>query len=179
MARSLQWSNLTKLGKSRVIQSSYVWLIVLPAIAKILEPMRLLGEDSTFEVFGAAVELHVGLPFSWKIFYVSAVFLSIASLTYQFFCPAITKDLDGNLSRVSEVKLGTLMEYASRMRLSERTRPLIPGGPPSAVAVWGEAEKANGAARWICAIAYVIGLALITWVILQNLVYVVPLIFAG
>ena len=131
--RTSEWSNLTKLGKSRIIQSSYVWLLIVPAVTKALAPLEMLGQNQTFEVLGTTLTLHVGLPFSWKVFYVSAVFLAGSSLLYQMFCPRLIKDLEGNSHLAEGVSLEAGERYAALMGLRapcassrSRSRPDTP-----------------------------------------------------
>ena len=172
VAHSFEWSNLTKLGKNRIIQSSYVWLIVVPAVAKALEPLNMLGQDQTFDVFGTTLTLHVGLPFSWKVFYVSALFLSGSSLLYQIFCPRLIKDLDGKRHATGDVGAPALARYAEMMGMD-------PGGAVrNTTAVWDFGEKRSTLVRVLCGVGYLIGLTLIAWVVGQGVLSVFPLIFS-
>ncbi len=86
------WSALNKLGKSKLISSSYFWIFFVPLVAKLFSnienPISLL-------IFDATIVLNLTPPFSWNIFYFSSVFFSAASLIYIFWCPKIVSDFDG------------------------------------------------------------------------------------
>lgn len=78
------WLRLSRLGKLRMVRSMYVWFIVVPIAARILEP---LPAEVRFTIFEAEVVLGFDLPFSWKVFFFSSACLAIASALYSFYCP--------------------------------------------------------------------------------------------
>ena len=79
-----KWSSFKSLGSSRIIKSSYLWLFLVPAIAKSLETLE---DTVTFTVFGASININMSLPFSWTMFYFSAIFFAAASILFNVFCP--------------------------------------------------------------------------------------------
>lgn len=85
------WSEMKALGRSHVIQSSYFWLFFVPLAAK---AMAATPELVAIEVFGSSVPIKVALPFSWKLFYVSAICFSAGSLIFQMACPKAIKKYD-------------------------------------------------------------------------------------
>lgn len=79
------WIGLSRLGQNKILKTSYAWIVLVPIAAKLLSAMP--------EViwFGDLI-ISVGLPFSWKAFYFSAVFFGIATALYSIRCPALIKD---------------------------------------------------------------------------------------
>lgn len=85
------WSAIKYLGRSKVIQSSYFWLFFVPVVAKLLSSAPDLVPITLGTV---AIPVKMALPFSWKLFYLSAVFFSVASLLYEVSCPKGIKKYD-------------------------------------------------------------------------------------
>lgn len=85
---SLRWTLLRKVGTNRVLRTSYSWLLFVPLAAKALANVKRQVELTIFDdIFHLTIEL----PFSWQIFYYSAIFFSIAGIIYSWCCPAIVK----------------------------------------------------------------------------------------
>ncbi len=75
MKNFFKWSSTRELGNSRILKSSYYWVIFVPIISKIINHYN----------------LNFDLPFSWKIFYFSSIFVTLGNLFYSLFCPFIIK----------------------------------------------------------------------------------------
>ena len=86
-----KWSSLNRFGKSRLLRSSYVWLLVVPMLAKFLAT---IGPEIEIPLWESTITITIGLPFSWKMFYFSAVGFSLASLLYSTGCPYIIRDYE-------------------------------------------------------------------------------------
>ena len=148
-------------------------------MARVLQPLNVLGQDQSFEVFGTTLTIHVGLPFSWKIFYVSAVFLAASSLLYQVFCPRLIKDLDGNRQAIGGVDLNTIQRYIELMRLGEQElQEAQSQGVNQGGRAWDIGEGRRPGARLLCGFGYMVGLGLIAWIVGQGVVSVFPLLFS-
>ena len=78
------WSAFKSLGSSKVIKSSYWWLFLVPVLAKIMESA---GDTFELTLFDSTFILTLSLPFSWALFYFSAVSFSLASIIYLTMCP--------------------------------------------------------------------------------------------
>jgi hypothetical protein len=78
------WNSFKALGRSKIIRTSYWWLFLVPLLAKLLEAT---GDELTLNIFDAELTITLNLPFSWVLFYFSAVSFSIASLIYITRCP--------------------------------------------------------------------------------------------
>ena len=85
-----RWSALRQTGESKILRTSYFWLFAVPLLAKLLaftEP-HIVQLPKGFQI-------HLGLPFSWKFFYFSAVAFSLGSLLYSLGCPRIVRNYKG------------------------------------------------------------------------------------
>jgi len=85
------WSNLNRYGKSKILRTSYIWLIFIPLFAKIIYQ---IDKHIPINLFGAQLTFNLELPFSWKLFFASSVFFSIAGFLYELFCPEIVRDYE-------------------------------------------------------------------------------------
>jgi hypothetical protein len=88
---SIKWTTLNRLGRSGALRSSYLWLILVPIAARILEKAP---DTVELSLFGSTATFTLLLPFSWKIFYLSAIFFTAASLAYSIKCPIIVREFD-------------------------------------------------------------------------------------
>jgi hypothetical protein len=79
-----RWSVLSRFGKSPVLRSSYIWFFFVPIVAK--------ATEWTVPFRGSQYRLNWSLPFTWEVFYFSAVAFALASAIYDFFCPALIQD---------------------------------------------------------------------------------------
>jgi hypothetical protein len=78
------WPALHSLSESKLVKSSYVWLVVVPLMAKVIHAMN-------YKITLFANEIPLSLPFSPRIFYFAAVAFALANITYYLFCPAAVK----------------------------------------------------------------------------------------
>lgn len=83
------WQGLRRLGRSRTLQSSYIWLLVVPITAKTLEHVP---SEVHVPVFGADVRLSIALPFSWVMLFACALLLTAANIVFRAFCPGLVRD---------------------------------------------------------------------------------------
>ncbi|SFV89966.1 hypothetical protein MNB_SV-4-812 [hydrothermal vent metagenome] len=76
------WPTLSNIGNNKIVISSYIWIVIIPILAKFIEQVTLEYKDFVF-----ALEL----PFSWKLLYLSALFFALATSLYLYFCPNLIK----------------------------------------------------------------------------------------
>jgi hypothetical protein len=81
-----KWSELRRMGTSRVFQSSYLWLVIVPLAAK------------TIQRFDLGVEL----PFSWRMFFLSALTTSVANVLYVWKAPAFVRRFENYAQYLAE-----------------------------------------------------------------------------
>ena len=86
------WSNLRAIANSKIVNSSAIWLIVVPLGAKVLEGVN---DVVTFKVFSQSISLNTSLPFSWQLLFFAAIFFTIAGIMYAVFCPELVKQYPG------------------------------------------------------------------------------------
>jgi hypothetical protein len=83
------WQQLSSLGQSKLVKSSYFWLIAIPVVAKILEQVN---PEAQLTIFGQVFHFNLTLPFSWKVFYFSSLFFAAGTIIYQLLCPKLIKE---------------------------------------------------------------------------------------
>ena len=165
-----KWDTLNALGKSRVLRSSYLWLIVVPIAAKALSsvenPIVLTG-------LGEGLVLSLTLPFSWKLFYFSSVSISVAGLIYSFRCPEIIRKFKSFGQYMSEVGGGTyLANYVGRPKLSDTVDKNDRILSQFFWEIYAGENKKRVWWRFICMSFYLAGLLLVTIVMIQNFIFV-------
>ena len=84
----IEWSDLRRFGTSAVLKSSYFWLASIPIAAKLLLQLK---QPFVFTFLGKEHTVFLHLPFSWYLFYFSAVAFATASALFGFYCPRIIK----------------------------------------------------------------------------------------
>lgn len=84
-----KWSNIKVLGENKMINKSYVYLFLVPALAKIFEKVN---SPLNLKMFGEEFEIVFELPFTWQVFFFSALFFTIGAIIYTFCAPSIVKD---------------------------------------------------------------------------------------
>jgi hypothetical protein len=67
----------------------YIWLLVVPTASKLLFN---IGEAAKIVVFLHPFTVNLTLPFSWKVFYLAAIFFTFATLLFKFRCPKLIRD---------------------------------------------------------------------------------------
>lgn len=85
----LKWSSLKKMQEQRIVQSTYIWLFILPIAAKLLEQ---IDSEVKLHLADSIIKFNFELPFSWKLFFISALLFTVANILYIVFCPLIIKE---------------------------------------------------------------------------------------
>lgn len=187
----LRWSVLRDFGSSRVLRTSYFWLLFVPVMAKALLNIK---QRLSFTVFGESMEVSLGLPFSWKIFYFSAVCFSIAGVIYSWRCHVLVKRYASFTEFIQEGRgVSHLRSYAATLPnvpsavqhlLSRHEMPLddnpsdreIARDRALADAFWMLRNAANHSDRVglaVCFTFYALGFILLGVLLIQNFLYVV------
>jgi hypothetical protein len=86
----VNWLTLRELGNHRVVRSSYIWLIIVPLCARAFDTANAKQEVN---LFGTTIPINFHLPFSWKVFYFSAVAIAVGRTIFAVRCTSIVKDL--------------------------------------------------------------------------------------
>lgn len=181
---ALPWSRLRWFGSSRVIQTSYLWLFAVPALAKLLEALE---SPVVMEALGPGWVLTLELPFSWKVFYFSALAFAVGTITYHLRCPRLIRDHSdlGDFGRQGK-SLAELWHYAAEVGVeADRDPRVYPNAPKERWEIdqdrlrerfwkiWNISDDSRPLARGVANVCYAIGLSLAVIVVIQNLVFVV------
>jgi hypothetical protein len=79
----------------------YVWIFIVPVTAKVLSGTNDLARITVFDY---SFELHLALPFSWQLFYFSALFFALATVIYRLRCPKFIQEYSSYSSFTAEGK---------------------------------------------------------------------------
>ena len=205
LALLIPWSALGRLASVRVVSSMYIWLFVVPLIAKALSGSSAYAQ---LTIFGHPFTMNLRLPFSWQIFYFSAIAFSLANLLFYFRCPRIVKDHTSAAEfRGMGKGWGQLLDYrddarypeqdfkklhdlvkekkclaeADRARIDPRGRFYYMHDPANRYyalfnAVYEFADHQRKPWLVSCNALYLVGFCLIGYVFLQNFLAVVKLL---
>lgn len=86
---AINWNSLSAIGSLRLVRTSYLWLMIVPLSARILSQFP---DNVTIQLFGAEFTFIFALPFSWKMFYFSALAMAAGTLVYVVKCPPLIKE---------------------------------------------------------------------------------------
>jgi hypothetical protein len=179
-----RWSTLYDMGNSRLLRTSYVWLIVVPIAAKLLVGVN---ELLTFSVYGQEFQIEPGLPFSWKAFYFSSVSFSVAGLIYSFRCEGLAKHFRTFADYENEGRGVRQLMIPARIHGDQAGGDAVDifidaaqTGEPvcrevQADAFWALRYVQDKLRPWslgTCSLFYLIGFGLLAMVLLQNFWYV-------
>jgi hypothetical protein len=181
------WSQLDKIRKIKIISSMYIWVFIVPITAKILS---MTSDMAAITIFEYTFDVNLTLPFSWKMFYFSALFFALATLIYQIRCPRLVKEYPTYSDFDVEGKPEWhLRPYAEDIGLSfdqykedhEESMYVNDGsvsqGKDFTQSVFWhlhwKADKERKPMLYCCLAAYVAGFILISLVFFQNLVWVI------
>ena len=183
MKNLASWSSLAKVQNTNTVKSMYIWLIVVPIIAKALLQVE---EAANVTVFDYSFTIELCLPFSWKVFYFAALCFSISNFIYFVRCYSIIKD-HHSFSHFHEEGKGDhqLYDYAKELeRKITINNPLIEklglGNLSSQEEFWLVFETANMgrvSERKVCAFLCMVGFLLIGIMLFQNLFTVIRMLF--
>ena len=84
----IRWTMLRDVGNSRVLRTSYFWLLFVPFAARALGGVK---ENLVLRMFSEVFHVTFDLPFNWGVFYFAAVCFSIGGIIYSLRCPEIVK----------------------------------------------------------------------------------------
>ncbi|HCH0720604.1 TPA: MFS transporter permease [Vibrio parahaemolyticus] len=83
------WRELKLIQSTKLVQSTYVWLVVVPIAVKLLNQF---GDTATIKIGGIPHTIDLVLPFSWQMFYLSALSFVIGNIVFIAFAPKISKE---------------------------------------------------------------------------------------
>lgn len=170
----MKWSSLNKLGQSRLLRSSWIWLVIVPVVSRAMASVQ---SPLDFSRFVPGLRLDLTLPFSWHRFYISALLVAIAGGIYALRCPEIVKRFETYADFEAD---GRAIDY-----LNETIRKLClyPEGTTTRDLlltsrvkifweVYSKAEVCRPGSQAACLALYFAGLVLAGSVFLQNVTFV-------
>tara|TARA_R110002167_G_scaffold110677_9_gene281511 strand:+ start:10068 stop:10691 length:624 start_codon:yes stop_codon:yes gene_type:complete len=86
LERSISWEIVRIFGNSNVVKSNYIWLFIIPFLAK--------NFDEISNYLNLDMEIAFSIP---RLFFASLCFV-FGTLVYQLRCPKLVKDHDGYAS---------------------------------------------------------------------------------
>lgn len=181
-------SDLRSIHAVKLISSMYVWIFIVPVVAQLLSKVN---DVATFTIFGYSFEVALELPFSWKVFYFSAMCFALANIIYSIRCPTLIKDHPSYSSFVSEGKPNWhLREYAEEVgiefqefkdELKANMELEVNFGEHLSDEEWNQslfwhvfwsADRKRQIAYYCSLLMYFLGFILIGYVVVQNLYWV-------
>jgi len=89
LRESFYWESLSKWPKFKIINSMYLWLFIVPVLAKF---MAEVDDKVILTVFEQKITLNLTLPFNLVAFYLAAVSFVLGNICIVLFCPRIFKE---------------------------------------------------------------------------------------
>ncbi|ASU24137.1 hypothetical protein CCZ37_16655 [Vibrio qinghaiensis] len=179
----VSWNDVNKIGQNKALSKAYLWFFLVPILAKII---ALVESPIVLTSIAEGLIFDLSLPFSWKLFYLSSVFVFLGNAMYLLWCPQIIKDYP-TFSKFETDGLGGkyLLDYAERIDCSIETAETEminnldydPVRKKEAVkAVFYtvcEREKMTKLKRkCLCLLMYILGFLCLLWIMGQNAIYV-------
>lgn len=163
----------------------YIWLFIVPILAKTLAGLE---DVASITVFDYSFNLQLSLPFSWKVFYFSALFFAAANLLLLSRCYSLIKDhksfTDFREQGKQEIQLSN---YAKEIGMSldqlnyrdDYDQAFLLEGKHLQEPFWRLYEQLDEARlgwRIGCSFLYSFGFVLMSIILYQNFVVVLRLI---
>lgn len=115
------WLVIRAFGSSRLIRTSFVWVVLVPVAARLLLPIA--GQHTLdFEWLDSPITLTITLPFRWYVFCAMAISFAIAQGTYFLQCPSRIREFK-NWSDFSSSNPGTFVLSGYVIELLSPTAP--------------------------------------------------------
>ncbi|EMN7431516.1 MFS transporter permease [Vibrio parahaemolyticus] len=185
------WAVLKSVEDVKLVKSTYVWLVVVPIAVKLLSK---LGDTVTITVAGQPLTFDLVLPFSWQLFYLSALSFVLGNVVFLCFAPSIAKEFrnygdfrsQGKLRHdISnyQAKADKRVEQLVNAALFSHKRTFTEEESPNKShnetqqekrefwAVFNERIAINKSARAVCSFFYLIGFVLFLGVMTQNIIW--------
>lgn len=188
--RLTMWSFLRSLRANRLVSSTYIWLIIVPVAAKLTSG---LGDSLSFELGGVDHHVTLSLPFSWKIFFLSALAFSIGNALFSVFSPRFIRLYSdfGHYTRIGGTAKQLEQFKDEEMRNSEYFKNRMQQLAGISGRVQNDSDKVKDLfwvlhenkdsslpiKRRCISVIYLIGFILFLWVALSNIIWAVKEIF--
>ena len=84
----INWRMLKAIADSSAVKSSFIWLLIVPLLAKALAK---INDTMQFDFFGNELLITTSLPFSWQHLFWAACWFTLANIIYHLRCPELVK----------------------------------------------------------------------------------------
>ncbi len=177
------WETLSRIQRTRHVKSMYIWLFVVPVIANLLSQV---DSAANVTIFAYQFIVPLKLPFSWKIFYFSALCFSISNFLYLVRCYSIIKDNRSYSDFEMEGKgKGQLLCYSQEVGVELGTKITESNASDLETSflketfweVFKQANLKRTPERILCGSLCAIGYLLISIVLIQNFYEVLRMAF--
>ena len=180
-----KWSTLKNVHDIKLISSMYIWIFVVPIAVKLLS---LTDDEANITIFQYSFQIPLTLPFSCSLFYFSAICFVVANVIYRFRCPSLIKDHPTYSSFVTEKKPEWHLEDYS-IEIFDESFERVKSQLEDNIAEFGNddegwkqtlfwhihwhADRARKFSSYSALALYAVGFILISYVILENLKWVI------
>ncbi len=191
------WDKLRAIQNSKIISSTYVWLFVVPLVAKLLSK---INESIKITIDGNLYEFVIELPFSWEVFFYSSLCFVIGNVIFLVLAPELIKDFKDygeytgsrrnihhlsrymtekyklHLNNIRAKELESSKDYEDlkrRIGFNDSSKNQNPKAEEDQF--WSLYDYLNieyRYFRYICTAFYAIGFVLFSWVIIRNIFWV-------
>lgn len=150
----IPWTGFKSLSNMVFLKISYIILVGVPVLAVILQ-------TSWGQFFGA-------LPFTLRMGYFSSLFLSLAHMLYQGYCPQLIKRFESPNDL-----------YRDMLKIKSLQSKYLPDDKGYEFDIkhcresYETAKYMCGLARLFCALFYWIGIIIVLWVVVERTIAVV------
>lgn len=86
MGRLTGWDRLSLIGNSRLVKTSYLWLILVPIVARMFEG---LPDPLVIYIQSKEIPIPTTLPFRWQLFYYMSFCFALGQIIYAIYCPPL------------------------------------------------------------------------------------------
>lgn len=181
-----QWSKLSRVRSIKLISSMYIWIFIVPIAAKLLSKIQ---DIVTVKIFEYTFQVPMSLPFSWKVFYYSALCFALANIIYSFRCPKLIKENpnyttfrnegrpEWHLSEYAEELEINFQEYKDNLvsNMDIHDGEVKTGEEFTHSLFWQlfwNADRYRPMSYWCTLVLYTFGFILIGYVVIQNMIWV-------
>ncbi len=169
------WHKLRNIQKNRLVQSSYIWLVIVPVSAKLFSK---ISDTITFSIGEFQYQFDMVLPFSWVLFYFAALFFTIGNVLFVVFAPQIIKENEDyggfeSAGRGYSHLIDYIKEDVDRGKLNQKKA----GGRQIDHSfefwhIYNSRTNESYCVRGLTGMLYVLGLVLFIYVGVQNLLWI-------
>lgn len=89
ISEAVSWTWLKSLQENKIVKSTYIWLFIVPLIAKLFNKIE--QKILSIEINSVKYIFDLTLSFSWIMLFISALLFVIGNIIYLFLAPKLIK----------------------------------------------------------------------------------------